>query len=123
MVPPIRRVHPPAGDDPLMAARMMDTPAEESPTYGRKQCINGDHSHIHAILYPDEEQGGYVAECLDVDVTTQGETIEHALAMLKEAVELALDDDPDREIVALGQPIMTQVEVTWHAPTARSERC
>lgn len=75
-----------------------------------------------AILFPDQEQGGYVAQCPEVDVTTQGDTVEHALVMLKEAVELALDDDPDREIFALGQPIVTQVEVTWHAPAARGER-
>ncbi len=38
------------------------------------------------------EEGWYVAQCLEVDVASQGETIEEALENLKEAVELLLED-------------------------------
>ena len=36
----------------------------------------------------------YVARCLEVEVTSQGETIEQALANLKEALELYFEDAP-----------------------------
>ena len=35
----------------------------------------------------------YVARCLEVEVTSQGETVEEALANLKEALELYFEDE------------------------------
>ena len=42
------------------------------------------------------EEDWYVAQCLEVDVASQGHTIDEALANLAEAVELYLEelDDP-----------------------------
>jgi predicted RNase H-like HicB family nuclease len=34
----------------------------------------------------------YVARCLDVEVTSQGESVEEALANLREALELYFED-------------------------------
>lgn len=39
----------------------------------------------------------YVAQCLEVEVASQGETFESALANLKEALELKLEDEPDMD--------------------------
>jgi predicted RNase H-like HicB family nuclease len=51
----------------------------------------------------------YVARCLDVEVTSQGETFEEALANLREALELYFEDAPVPE---LGEPpIIASVEV------------
>ncbi len=36
----------------------------------------------------------YVAQCLNVDVSSFGETVEDAIANLKEALELYLEDAP-----------------------------
>ena len=36
----------------------------------------------------------YVAQCLEIDVASQGETIEQALSNLREALELRLEDEP-----------------------------
>ena len=46
------------------------------------------------------EEDWYVAQCLEVDVASQGRTIDEALASLAEAVGLYLDevDDPARYI-------------------------
>lgn len=46
---------------------------------------------IHDTLY--REESAYVAQCLDFDVSSFGETQEEALRMIKEAVELDLEDD------------------------------
>ncbi|MFH1649138.1 MAG: type II toxin-antitoxin system HicB family antitoxin [Candidatus Woesearchaeota archaeon] len=43
-----------------------------------------------AIIYKGEKV--YVAQCAEIDVTSQGKTIEEALANLKEAVELYLEE-------------------------------
>jgi predicted RNase H-like HicB family nuclease len=50
---------------------------------------------ITAVIRPGEESG-YVAECLGIPVVTQGETLDEAMANLKEAVELHLasEDHP-----------------------------
>ncbi|WP_353684090.1 type II toxin-antitoxin system HicB family antitoxin [Thermodesulfovibrio sp. 3907-1M] len=41
---------------------------------------------LTAELIPAEE-GGYVVYCPELDITTEGETIEEAIAMLKDAAE------------------------------------
>jgi len=51
----------------------------------------------------------YVARCLEVEVTSQGETVEVALANLKEALELYFEDGPVPE--GLEPPIIASVEV------------
>ena len=51
----------------------------------------------------------YVARCLDVEVASQGETVEEALENLREALELYFEDAPLPE---LGEPpIIASVEV------------
>lgn len=55
------------------------------------------------------EHPWYVARCLDVEVTSQGETVEDALANLREALELYFEDAPPPD---LGEPpIIASVEV------------
>ena len=39
------------------------------------------------------EDSWFVARCLEVEVTSQGETIEEALANLKESLELYFEDE------------------------------
>jgi len=45
------------------------------------------------------EAGGYVAQCLEVDVASQGSSPEAALLSLKEALELYFEDEPQRVVV------------------------
>lgn len=47
---------------------------------------------LTAILHWEEDV--YVAECPEVGTASQGETVEEALANLKEATELYLEDYP-----------------------------
>ena len=47
---------------------------------------------VHAVIYKDGESAEWVAECLEFGVTTQGDSEEHALKMIQEAVELHLED-------------------------------
>jgi predicted RNase H-like HicB family nuclease len=53
------------------------------------------------------EEDWYIAQCLEVDVASQGHTIDEALANLGEAVELYLEevDDPAEHIT--GTPLVT----------------
>jgi len=63
-----------------------------------------------AVLYKEEDL--YVAECPEVGTVSQGYTIEEALANLKEATELYLEEFPLPEI---SRPLMTTFEATVHA--------
>ncbi len=53
----------------------------------------------------------YVAQCLEIEVASQGETIESALSNLREALELKLEDEP-AAVSPKEPPIITTLEVT-----------
>lgn len=59
-----------------------------------------------------KEDGLYVAECSETGTASQGETIEKALANLKEATELYLEEFP---LKSQFHPILTTFEVAVHA--------
>jgi len=50
---------------------------------------------VHYTLY--REGRDFVAQCLDFDVSSFGASRQEALAMLKEAIELYLEDDQTNE--------------------------
>ncbi len=52
----------------------------------------------------------YESLCLELDVTSRGETIEEAVTNLKEAVELYLDNEDIA--LPIKRPFMTTFEVT-----------
>jgi predicted RNase H-like HicB family nuclease len=58
-----------------------------------------------------QEEDWYIAQCLEVDVASQGHTIDEALANLAEAVELYLEevDDPAGHIAAT--PLVTSFQL------------
>ena len=48
---------------------------------------------IHTVI--SESEGAYVAECLEIGVATQGESLDETLRNLREAVGLFMDrEDP-----------------------------
>ncbi len=67
---------------------------------------------LTAALHQDEDWCS--AQCLEVDVASQGHTIDEALANLAEAVELYLEevDDPAGHITA------TALVTSFHLPAA-----
>jgi predicted RNase H-like HicB family nuclease len=52
----------------------------------------------------------YVARCLDVEVASQGETVDKALANLREALELYFEDQMLPE--GIEPPIITTVQLS-----------
>jgi predicted RNase H-like HicB family nuclease len=58
-----------------------------------------------------QEGDWYIAQCLEVDVASQGHTIDEALANLAEAVELYLEevDDPAGHVTAT--PLVTSFQL------------
>jgi predicted RNase H-like HicB family nuclease len=66
---------------------------------------------LNAILTPANE-GGFVALNPETGTTTQGDTVEEALANLREATELYLEEFP---IAAPGNSLLTTFEVSAHA--------
>ncbi len=65
---------------------------------------------LSALVVKEEEL--YVARCPELNVTSQGETLEEATANLKEAIELYIESFGDEELkVIKGEPIFTTIEV------------
>ncbi len=48
--------------------------------------------NIRVLIYPDET-GGYNVQCTDLSAYSQGETLEEALANMREVLALALEDE------------------------------
>ena len=67
------------------------------------------HLVFSSIIHKEED---VVAECLEVGTVSQGFTIEEALANLKEATELYLEEFP---LPDTAKPIMTTFEATVNA--------
>ena len=62
---------------------------------------------LTAVLIPAPE-GGLTAFNPETGTTTQGETIEEALANLREATSLYLEEFP---VIGAGEPLVTTFEV------------
>ena len=66
---------------------------------------------LTAVLIPAPE-GGFTALNPETGTTTQGESVEEALANLKEATELFLEEFP---LTTAGQPLVTTFQVAVNA--------
>lgn len=66
---------------------------------------------LTAVLIPAQE-GGFVAINPETGTSTQGETIQEAIANLQEATELYLEEFP---LASYGQPLLTTFEVAVRA--------
>ncbi len=51
-----------------------------------------------------EDDGGYSSICPELEVASQGETVEESIEMLKEAVELYLEDEDAKIPETVVQP-------------------
>ncbi len=71
---------------------------------------------LTAIIRKGESQ--YVALCPEVDVVSQGKTIEKALANLKEAVELYIEEMGSPENYKKSETIIARFEVAENAKIA-----
>ena len=73
---------------------------------------------IKAVIRPGE-QSGYVAECLEIPVVTQGKTLDEVASNLREAVELHLEGEDLAELGLAPSPsILVTFELEAHPATA-----
>lgn len=66
---------------------------------------------LTAVLIPAPE-GGFTALNPETGTTSQGESVEEALANLREATELYLEEFP---LITTGQPLVTTFQVAVNA--------
>ena len=66
---------------------------------------------LTAVLLPASE-GGFTALNPETGTTSQGENVEEAIANLREATELFLEEFPQR---VSGSPVVTIFEILEHA--------
>ena len=60
---------------------------------------------IHAVVFKDANSDQWIAICLELNVVTQGDNEKHAKVMIREAVELHLEEIPSDELEMVYQPI------------------
>jgi predicted RNase H-like HicB family nuclease len=68
---------------------------------------------LTATIIPDEE-GWYVARCVQVEVASQGRTVDEAMSNLREALELYFEGEPVAEIPQQ-QPVVAPIEIRLSA--------
>ncbi len=66
-----------------------------------------------AVVHKEDDL--YVAQCPELGTISQGETIEEAIANLREATELYLEEFP---VPHTSKPILTTFEATVYAKAA-----
>lgn len=73
-----------------------------------------ENSTLHLTAAVTHESDWYVARCLDVEVASQGVSVEEALANLREALELYFEDHEAVDVAT--HPIVAPIEIS--VPTA-----
>lgn len=58
---------------------------------------------LHATIYPGDESG-YVAECQEFAIVTQGKTLDEVMQNLSEAVSLYLEDEDLNQLQIIAHP-------------------
>jgi predicted RNase H-like HicB family nuclease len=66
-------------------------------------------SQLSLTVVVSREDDRFVAQCLEVDVSSFGDTQEEALAMVTEALELWFEDAPVPD--HLNRPVVTTVDL------------
>ena len=75
---------------------------------------------LTAIIKKGEKQ--YVALCPEIDVVSQGYTVEEAVKNLKEAIELYIDVEGIPEGISNQEALITSIEVEDYAKTSKAIR-
>ena len=70
--------------------------------YGYLMNDTALHETIHTVI--SESEGAYVAECLEVAVATQGDSLDEILRNLREAVGLFLSDEAPASLGLVANP-------------------
>lgn len=68
-----------------------------------------DHVEVQAVVYREDEH--FVAQCLNVDVSSFGDTEAEALTNLQEALELYFEDMPMTVVASVEAPELRQLTV------------
>jgi len=64
---------------------------------------------VKVVVYQQDD--GYVAQCLNVNVASDGNTEAEALANIREALELYFEDDDRQDVEPVGHVRLTQLTV------------
>jgi predicted RNase H-like HicB family nuclease len=64
---------------------------------------------LHLTAAVSREGDWYVARCLDIEATSQGQTVEEAIANLRDVVEVYLEEEPAPS--APSPPLVTSFDV------------
>ena len=88
--------------------------------------INKEKYFMDVVIQKETLSAGnpiYVAHCASLGIASQGKDIEEAMANIKEAIELYLEDQPERyEELSTYEPVFSVIEVTRNSKVAHRVR-
>ena len=113
MYPPVRCYATTSSLPLVVKGPGSDSASLPSDTY--KKRLTGMAGRMRVLMAVVHREGdAYVAHCPEVGTTSQGPTVEEAVANLREATELYLEEFPTK---AFPRPIVTTFEVAGAAET------
>ena len=80
----------------------------------------GEKLTLSSVVWREDDI--YVSWCPELDIASQGKTVEEALNNLKEAIELYLEDEDAQLPFEKSPPILTTVSVETHAKASANVR-
>ena len=89
------------GSNPILAAAYL--------CRSRYSAAMAESPTLHLTAVVTKEDGWYIARCLEVEATSQGETVEQALNNLREVVEVYQEEEPAPAIPH--PPLVTSFDV------------
>ena len=66
-------------------------------------------NHMKYVIYQEGQH--YVAQCLNVDVSSFGDSLEEAVVNIKEAVELYFEDHASSEFLPIPLAVLGDMQV------------
>lgn len=66
--------------------------------------------HLKSVVWKEEEY--YIAQCLEVDVSSFGKTRQEALSNLQDALQLYFEDTPLPKSTEVKYPVITSVKLS-----------
>jgi len=77
--------------------------------FAKRYNIKMNKIHFTSVVW--KERKYYVAQCLNVDVSSFGKTKKEAVGNLEEALELYLEDAPVKKVPRIGSPAIVVREL------------
>jgi predicted RNase H-like HicB family nuclease len=85
-----------------------------------RMSVMGERLSFSCVVWKEDDW--YVSWCPELDIASQGKSVDEALSNLREAIELYLEDEDAQVPFGRPPPILTTVSVEAHGKASTTIR-